>query len=90
MEITSEAYAQGNMHFGSLKIHPLFSISESYDDNIFDTPDSQVSDLITTYSPGLNLSLPVRGIRSELNINYLTDILEYRDNPDGRHGISPP
>jgi hypothetical protein len=80
--ITSEAYAQGNMHFGSLKIHPLFSISESYDDNIFDTPDSQVSDLITTYSPGLNLSLPIRGIRSELNINYLTDILEYRDNPD--------
>lgn len=83
--ITSEAYAQGNMHFGSLKIHPLFSISESYDDNIFDMPDSKVSDLITGYSPGLNLSLPIRAMKSEANFSYLASFLEYRKNPDESH-----
>ena len=70
------------MHLGSLKIHPLFSVSESYDDNIFDVSNNEVSDLITTYSPGLNLSLPIRVIRSELNVGYLSNIKDYRENPD--------
>lgn len=83
--ITRGAYAQGNMHLGSLKIHPLFSISESYDDNIFDTPDSKVSDLITGYSPGFNLSLPIRAMKSEANFSYLASFLEYRKNPDQSH-----
>lgn len=70
------------MHLGSLKIHPLFSVSESYDDNIFDVSNNEISDLITIYSPGINLSLPVRVIRSELNVSYLSDIRDYRENPD--------
>ena len=80
--ICSKICAQGNMHLGSLKIHPLFSVSESYDDNIFDVSNNEISDLITTYSPGINLSLPIRVIRSELNVSYLSDIRDYRENPD--------
>ena len=45
-------------------------------------PDSEVSDLITVYSPGLNLSLPIRGMRSELNVGYLSNFNDYRENPD--------
>ena len=70
------------MHLGSLKLHPLFSVSESYDDNIFDVSNNEISDLITTYSPGIKLSLPVRVLRSELNVSYLSDIRDYRENPD--------
>lgn len=77
-----EPGAQGNIHLGALQIHPLFSMSESYDSNIFDVPDSEVSDLITIYSPGLNLSLPIRGMRSELNVGYLSNFNDYRENPD--------
>ena len=70
------------MHLGSLKIHPLFSVSESYDDNIFDVSNNEISDLITSYSPGINLSLPVRFLRSELSVSYLSNINDYRENPD--------
>lgn len=76
---------QGNIHLGPLKIHPLFSVSESYDDNIFDMPGDEVSDLITTYSPGLSLSLPIRRLKAKADVTYLANFLEYRENPDQSH-----
>lgn len=83
--MSCEIYAQGNMHLGPLKIHPLFTIGESYDDNIFDMPDDEVSDLITTYSPGLSLSVPIRRLKAEANVSYLANFSEYRENPDQSH-----
>lgn len=73
---------QQNIHWGPLMIHPLLGLSELFDDNIFDTPDNKESDFITMYTPGLNLSLPIKGIKSEVNASYLANFLEYRENPD--------
>ncbi|BBO16291.1 capsular polysaccharide synthesis enzyme CpsB [Candidatus Brocadia pituitae] len=73
---------QGNLQLGPLRLHPLFAISEIYDSNIFDTPDNEESDLITMYSPGINLFLPIRGMKSEFSASYLANFLEYRENSE--------
>ncbi len=76
---------QGNLQLVPIRIHPLFAISEVFDSNIFDTPDNEESDFITMYSPGINLFLPIRGMKSELSVSYLANFLEYRENPaEGR------
>ena len=76
---------KGNIHLGSLNINPLFSISESYDDNIFDAPNNETSDFITVYSPGINLSAPIKIIKSDINVNYIANVLEYTRNSDQSH-----
>ncbi|MDP3981828.1 MAG: outer membrane beta-barrel protein [Chlamydiota bacterium] len=73
---------QGNLQLGPLRLHPLFAISEIFDSNIFDTPDNAESDFITMYSPGINLFLPIRGLKSELSASYLANFLDYRENPE--------
>lgn len=73
---------QGKLQLGPLRLHPLFAISEIYDSNIFDTPDDEESDLITVYSPGINLFLPIRGLKSEFSASYLANFLEYRENSE--------
>ncbi len=80
-----EAKAQGNLHVGPLKVNPIFSISESYDDNIFDAPRDKDADLITILSPGINLSSPIKAIKSEASIGYLANVLEYADHADESH-----
>ncbi|WKZ19233.1 MAG: outer membrane beta-barrel protein [Candidatus Jettenia sp. CY-1] len=83
--LTNLTDTRGNIHWGPLKIHPLFTLSEAFDDNIFDTPTKEESDFITIYSPGLNLFLPIKGLKSELNMSYLANFLEYRENPEQDH-----
>lgn len=80
-----EAKAQGNLHVGSLRLNPIFSTSESYDDNIFDVPKNKDTDFITTLSPGINLSSPIKVIKSEASIGYLANILEYTNHTDQSH-----
>ncbi len=45
--------------------HGYISLSESYDDNIFNTEDDPESDLITVISPGFQLTLPGTKQRAE-------------------------
>ncbi|MFO0795098.1 MAG: outer membrane beta-barrel protein [Candidatus Brocadiaceae bacterium] len=80
-----EAKAQGNLHVGPLKVNPIFSISESYDDNIFDAPRDKDADLITTLSPGINISSPIKAIKSEASIGYLANVWEYANHTDESH-----
>lgn len=82
IELSRTDSTQGNIQLGPLRLHPLFAISEIFDSNIFDTPDDEKSDLITMYSPGINLSLPIRGMKSEFNASYIANFLDYRKNPD--------
>ena len=61
----------GNIHLGALIINPSFSERLEYDDNVFQVsgkgtkPDGQrerkKSDIINIVSPGLKLTLPIRG-----------------------------
>lgn len=82
VELSRTDSTQGNLQLGPLRLHPLFAISEVFDSNIFDTPDNEESDFITMYSPGINLFLPIRGMKSEFSISYLANFLEYRENPE--------
>lgn len=85
VELSRTGSTQGNLQLGPVRLHPLFAISEVFDSNIFDTPDNEESDFITMYSPGINLFLPIRGMKSEFSVSYLANFLEYRENPaEGR------
>ncbi len=85
IELSRTDSTQGNLQLGPLRLHPLFAISEIFDDNIFDTPDNEESDFITMYSPGINLFLPIRGLKSEFSVSYLANFLEYRENHEEGH-----
>src|SRR3990172_500032 len=82
VELSRIDSTQGNLQLGPVRLHPLFAISEIFDNNIFDTPDDEKSDFITMYSPGIKLFLPIRGMKSEFSVSYLANFLEYRENPD--------
>lgn len=77
--------AQGNIHLGPVKVDPFFATSEAYDNNIFDTTSDKKSDLITVLTPGINLSSPIKSIKSEANFNYRANFLEYADHTDESH-----
>ncbi len=56
---------EGNLHIGQLRIHPLFSVSEAFSDNVYYTSTQEKSDSIITYMPGIKLLLPVGRQRAE-------------------------
>jgi hypothetical protein len=64
---------------GPLLLRPHLDVTERYDSNISYRPSDQVSDFITTLSPGLTLYLG----KPELNfisLTYVLDSLFYADN----------
>lgn len=82
VELSRADSNQGNLQLGPVRLHPMFAISEVFDSNIFDAPDKEESDFITMYSPGINLFLPIRGLKSEFRVAYLANFLEYHENPE--------
>ncbi|MGR3174056.1 MAG: outer membrane beta-barrel protein [Candidatus Scalindua sp.] len=86
----------GNIHLGPLIINPSFGERLEYDDNVFQVsgkgtkPDGQrerkKSDIINIVSPGLKLTLPIRGGRflpgkeHSISIDWKADYKNYRDN----------
>ena len=52
-QITGDIFGKTGGYF-----HPFLSVQERYEDNIFNTPDNEKSDYITTISPGIWLALP--------------------------------
>lgn len=53
------AFARGNIHIGSLQIHPSLSLQENFDDNVYATSSDTHSDWITLTKPGIKLEMPV-------------------------------
>jgi len=76
--------AIGNIHFGSMEIHPFLSISEGYVDNVYLTPEEATnrdkkSSGYRSYTPGLRCDWNKEKYR--FRFNYLSEIVRY-DNPD--------
>jgi hypothetical protein len=73
----------GNLRVGQLEIHPYFSVQETFNDNIYATPNrtptEAVSDFITTYTPGLRLFLPVG--QHQLSAEYNVVSAKYMNHP---------
>ncbi|MBA7668291.1 hypothetical protein ES703_76401 [subsurface metagenome] len=63
----------GNIHFGQLEIHPLLSVKEEYNDNIYDEDSEETGTAITTISPGIVFVLPFQ--RHLLQTDYQADII---------------
>ena len=58
--LPAPAVSAGNIHVGSLEIHPFVSLTETYDDNIFAAATDTREDWITTTTPGIKLLMPFR------------------------------
>lgn len=54
------ARGEGNLHVGTLEIHPYISSKETYNSNIYATANKEEYDYITIITPGISLQLPFR------------------------------
>ena len=68
------------IRLGSFLLYPKLTLSQSYDDNIYSTDDSEESDLITIVSPSFQLISNWNN--HELAISAGADIGRYWDNGD--------
>lgn len=71
----AEGEGRVRLRVGPIAVHPVLTISESYDDNVFRTRTSTEADLVTRYLPGLRLRLPVRDHTASLE--YRADIARH-------------
>lgn len=80
------AYAVGNIHIGDIEIHPVASIEEKYDDNIFlETNNQEDDDWITSAILGVNLEKTIAPERMDdflFNLNYAASFIEFSDHTD--------
>ncbi len=70
--------SEDKLYIGPLRIHPSLEISETYDDNVFNSDSSVVrdhQDFYETYNPEISLELPLKN--HSLNFDYGLQILEY-------------
>ncbi len=73
-----------NIHLGPLRIHPYLKISETNDDNVFDSPQGRPTrqDFYETYEPEISLELPLW--KHLLNFDYGFEILDYNKSYNPR------
>ncbi|MDR4499185.1 MAG: hypothetical protein MRK02_14895 [Candidatus Scalindua sp.] len=69
----------GNMYLGPLEVHPSFSITGAYDDNVFNSASRRSMphhDFYVTYKPKISLLLPARN--HSFAFDYGFDIFDYQ------------
>jgi hypothetical protein len=64
----------GNIKIGQLEIHPLLSVMEEYNDNIYEEDEGETGSAITTISPGIAFQLPIQ--KHLLNMDFLAEFIE--------------
>lgn len=81
--LCSSAYPAGNIHIGTLEIHPFASIEQKYDDNIFLEPKKEENeDWITATGVGFGLKMPLVPDREDdftFQAKYGANFIAYRD-----------
>lgn len=79
----SKVLAAGNIHIGTLEIHPFESVSRTYNDNIYREPKNQENgDQITVSQFGILFKkaiVPGRDYR--FKAEYFADVFQYNKNP---------
>jgi len=78
--------SRNNLNIGPLRIHPSLEISQTYDDNIFESPRREHHDFYITYEPKISLELPFRN--HLFSFDYGFEIFDYHDNYKS-HAIEP-
>ncbi len=72
--------AQGNMHVGSVEIHPLLAVRSLYDDNIYLTETDEFDDLVITIAPGIEVSW--EKVHHAIQLGYTLELIKFADNTD--------
>jgi len=62
----------GNIHLGSIRLHPQFSVKGLFSDNYFLTANNQKDEWLTIFIPGLTLQVPFR--KHTLTLDYRAEI----------------
>jgi len=82
LSVPALSAGEGNLHIGSLEIHPYISTNETYSDNIYYAATDKKHDYITTIMPGLKLLFPFRDhkIGAEYNKIFTKYARYYQEN----------
>ena len=70
-----------NLYIGPLRLYPSLDISETYDDNVFNSTSRDImphNDFYETYIPKIALLLPIRD--HSIAFDYGFEIFDYHDN----------
>jgi len=70
--------SRNNLNIGPLRIHPSLEISQTYDDNIFESPSKEQYDFYETYEPKISFELPFG--KHLLRFDYGFEIFDYHDD----------
>ncbi|MGA1795433.1 MAG: outer membrane beta-barrel protein [bacterium] len=77
--INTPAYAQGVLDIEGAKIRAGLELQETWDDNIYNAPNDEKSDSITTIVPGVSVSA---GTNYKLDAGYTARIHQYQEYND--------
>jgi hypothetical protein len=75
----------GNIHLGSLRIHPYVSGSAGYTDNVYLTKTRTKSDSFYLLSPGVKLTLPIE--KHAINVDYTVDRYVYKEQDEANRTV---
>ena len=79
-------YPEGNLHIGTMEIHPFASVEQKYDDNIFLEPKgSEDGDLITIATLGFDVKKPLVVGREDdfmLEGGYRAEVVNFWDSTE--------
>jgi hypothetical protein len=77
LSLPASSMAREKLYVGRFEISPLLNLKETYTDNLFKTSDEEENDLITTLTPSLGVTLPVK--RHVIKFDYMADIITYNE-----------
>lgn len=83
LTFSSTAFAVGNIHWGSLELHPYLDFSQTYESNIYKVPSGATSDNITRVGPGFDAILPFH--TNEFKFGYQADVNYYWQTSANRY-----
>ena len=77
-------HAQGNIHFGKLKVTPKIAYKGEYNNNIYLEKSPEKSDYINTLTPGIRFSFDGEP-GNYFNAGYEVDLVHYNDYNDNNY-----
>jgi hypothetical protein len=69
----------GNIHIGSVRLHPYFSVQGFYTDNIFLEHTNEKEDWKLVYIPGIIVQVPFHKKRHLFQFDYRAEIIRHKD-----------
>ncbi len=88
--LAPHVFAQGNIHFGRLKVAPEITYKGEYNDNIYSAKTGEEGDYINTITPSIGLSYAGGAPGNFFNAGYGVDMVAYSDNNKNNYQAHKP